>query len=213
MKKIIMKKYGFVAWPERDFLDDGSFFKNFRAGKRVRVTKCVSQGEAYIHASMDNGELPFEICRELPHYQLLDRLNGVSIESLTDDDLNKFYQDCLAYEEEYEKALSEIKFPTEEEIKVKCAELYTKYLEEKAEVKQLLNQYAVDLIEALTEHEWTSLKILMSQLISMAEYYETNQHVKRLLVANNGNTIVFCNKEIKDSYYYKEILKLIDKVR
>ena len=53
----------------------------------------------------------------------------------------------------------------------------------------------------------------MSQLISMAEYYETDLHAKRLLVANKSDSFVFCNKEIKDSYYYKEILKLIDKVR
>ena len=55
MKKIMMNKYGFVRWPEEDFSDDGNRFYCYKVGNRVRVSKLVSDGVAYISARVDRG--------------------------------------------------------------------------------------------------------------------------------------------------------------
>jgi hypothetical protein len=95
MKRILMKEYGFVRWPEEDFSDDGNRFYCFKVGERVRVSKLVAQGTVFISARIDDIRLPFEIYSKLPHYRALDKLNGVSLESLQSSDLKQLYEDCL----------------------------------------------------------------------------------------------------------------------
>ena len=70
MKKIVMTKYGFVRWPEKDFSDDGNRFTCYRVGESTRVSKLVSDGRAYlsIESSCGKGTLPYEHYSTLPHY-------------------------------------------------------------------------------------------------------------------------------------------------
>ncbi len=115
----MMTKYGFERWPEEDFTDDGSKFTCYKVG-RVRVSKCVSDGDAYIAARIDGYILPFEVYSQLPHYRAMDYLNGVAVEDLTDDDLIKLYNNCLEYEKEYNEAEQTIELPTIKDIKEQC---------------------------------------------------------------------------------------------
>ena len=39
-----MTKYGFKRWKDGDFSDDGNRFTCYRVGKRVSVSKLVSDG-------------------------------------------------------------------------------------------------------------------------------------------------------------------------
>ena len=73
MKKIMMTNYGFVRWPEEDFTDDSTRFTCYRVGKRVRVSKCTYNGEAYISARIDGAKLPYEVYSKLPHYSPLNK--------------------------------------------------------------------------------------------------------------------------------------------
>ena len=70
MKKIMMAKYGFVKCPEESFSDDGSRFEVYRVGTRVRVTKHVSDGYAYIDGDIRDGFLSYDEYKRLPHYPL-----------------------------------------------------------------------------------------------------------------------------------------------
>ena len=108
MKKILMSKYGFVRWPEQDFSDDGSRFTCYKAGQRIRVSKTTYDGEVFISGTIIDGELPYEVYSALPHYCSLMNLNGISISSLEDSDLEKFYDDCLEYEQEYIDAENQV---------------------------------------------------------------------------------------------------------
>ena len=90
MKRIELTKYGFIRSKEDDFSDDGNRFTCYRVGK-VRVSKLVSEGEAYISASIDDYLLPYETYSKLPHYRDLDALNGVSASDITEEDIQKTY--------------------------------------------------------------------------------------------------------------------------
>lgn len=142
MKRINLTKYGFVRWPEEDFSDDGNRFQCYRAGKAVRVSKLVSDGQVYLSASSScgNNTLPFEVYSKLPFYNTaLWRYNGVSIESLTEADLEDFYNACVGYEKEYEEAEVNIVYPTLEELTEQCEKLWAKYNREYAEAQKIVS--------------------------------------------------------------------------
>ena len=54
MQRINLTKYGFIRDREEDFSDDGNRFQGYRVGKRVRVSKLVADGDAYISATINN---------------------------------------------------------------------------------------------------------------------------------------------------------------
>jgi hypothetical protein len=111
MKRINLTKYGFTRWPERDFSDDGNRFTCYRAGKNVRVSKCLYNGEVFlsIETCVGNKIIPYAIYSNLPHYrEAAWNYNGISVSSLTDEDLKNFYDACVAYEQEYEEAAAKI---------------------------------------------------------------------------------------------------------
>ena len=101
MKRINLTKYGFVRWPGEDFSDDGNRFQCYRAGKKVRASKLVSDGQAYLSCSSDVGNytLPYEVYSKLPHYNAAQwKYNGVSVEDLTEQDLIDWYNACVEFE-------------------------------------------------------------------------------------------------------------------
>lgn len=111
MKRIMLTKYGFERWPEEDFSDDGNRFICYRAGKRLRVSKHVFNGEVYLSASSYLGDMviPYKVYSELPHYrEAVWKYNGISVSSLTDEDLKNFYDACVAFEQEYEEVAKKI---------------------------------------------------------------------------------------------------------
>ena len=85
MTRINLVKYGFIRDAAEDFSDDGNRFQVYKVG-RVRVTKLVSDGEAYIDGDINDCRLPYEVYSKLPHYKAIGRLNGVSLASLTEDE-------------------------------------------------------------------------------------------------------------------------------
>ena len=53
--------------------------------------------------------IPYKVYSELPHYRTaVWTYNGVSIASLTDDDLKSFYDACVAFEQEFENAFANL---------------------------------------------------------------------------------------------------------
>ena len=118
MNKVNLTKYGFVRTPEDDFSDDGMRFQVYKAGKSIRISKASWLDEIFLEARFNGNVkgLTYEEESALPHYKSLSRLNGVSKLHLTDADLKQFYDDCIAFEKEYEEAVSNIVYPSETEL-------------------------------------------------------------------------------------------------
>lgn len=82
MKRVNLVKYGFIRWQERDFTDDSNRFQCYRAGKKVEVSKLVSDGQVYLsaHTDIGNNTLPHSVYCNLPNYnKACWNYNGVSI--------------------------------------------------------------------------------------------------------------------------------------
>ena len=214
MKKIIMTNYGFIRWPEEDFSDDGNRFTAYRVGTRVRVTKCTYKGEAFIDADIRGTKLPYEIYSKLPHYSALSKLNGVSIDSLTDNDLFNLCEACLYYEKEYIEAENTIKMPTLEEIKARCREIQVKRTTELFDIKQLLADKVVELALQLPEYRWKDIKRYLESLENQLSSFNPELHAPKIL--NSSRSIGFCKPdcaELKDSWYYTQLVELINSVQ
>ena len=214
MNKIMMTKYGFIRWPEEDFSDDGNRFTAYRVGKRVRVTKCTYKGEAYISADIQGTKLPYEVYSKLPHYSALDKLNGVSIASLTDNDLFNLCEACLYYEQEYNDAENNIKMPTLEEIKAQCLKVQAKRMEEFTEIEKLMSENAMKLALKLTKWQWTTLRDYLENLVAKIANYNPELYAHTIL--NSRTSVDFCKpncSELNNSYYYNYIMDLIKSVQ
>lgn len=214
MKKIMMTNYGFIRWPEEDFSDDGTRFTAYKVGERVRVTKATYRGEAFIDADIHGTKLPYEVYSKLPHYSALGKLNGVSIASLTDQDLFDLCEACLYYEKEYTEAENNIQMPTLEEIKKRCLEIQVKRTTELVDVKMLLNEKATDLALLLSEWRWKDVKRYLESLAGQITSFNPELYAPNIF--NSSRSIGFCKPdcaELKDSWYYTQLIELINSVQ
>ena len=213
MKKIMMTKYGFVRWPEEDFSDDGNRFTCYRVGQRVRVSKCTYEGTVFLSASINGTKLPYEVYSKLPHYSALDKLNGVSINALTDNDLFDLCEACLMYEKEYTEAEVSIVYPSEDEIRNQCVKVKAKRMAELAEVEALLASNVTRLALTLQEWQW---KTMREYLVGLKKLTEVDVDDRTHVLINSSYSFNFIkadDSELQASYYYKYIMDLIKSVQ
>jgi hypothetical protein len=212
MKKIMMTKYGFVRWPEQDFGDDGNRFTCYRVGERVRVSKCTYNGEAFIDASIDGTKLPYEVYSKLTHYSEISKLNGVSIESLTDQDMIDLYEACLAYEQEYIEAENNIQMPTLKEIEIQCKKVQTKRQLELIDINGAFSRSAVAIAGKLEKWEWTNLREYLLAIAAAVNSYDPDTYPQKIV--GTSRSLDFCKptcSELQDSFYYKWIMERLNK--
>jgi hypothetical protein len=212
MKKIMMVKYGFVRTPSEDFIDDSSRFTCYKVG-RVRVSKHISEGEVYIDARIDGTKLPYEVYSSLPHYKALSRLNGVSLSTLSDDDLRALYEACEAYECEYTHAENHIVMPSLEELEEQCKLVQEKAIRNFTEVEQLISKNLTALAVTLREYEWTTIKRYLIELQNLIRRYDPEKYPKTLY--GTSRSIAFCKpdcQELKDSWYYTSLVEMVNRV-
>jgi hypothetical protein len=212
MKKIMMTKYGFVRWPEEDFSDDGSRFLAYRVGERVRVTKCTYNGEVFISARIDGAKLPYEVYSKLPHYSALDKLNGVSIATLTDDDLFELLAACVLYEKEYADAENNIQMPTLKEIEIQCKKVQTKRQLELIDINGAFSRSAVAIAGKLEKWEWANLREYLLAIAVAVNSYDPDTYPQKII--GTSRSLDFCKptcSELQDSFYYKWIMERLNK--
>lgn len=212
MKKIIMTKYGFVRCPEEDFSDDGSRFQAYKVG-RVRVTKLVSDGQAYIDGDINDGKLPYEVYSKLPHYVFCGKLNGVPAAALTDEDMQELYESCQAYDKEYTDAENSIQYPTLDEITEQCKKICTKRLIELDRVERLMKNHAFKAATLLSEYEWKYVREYLRSLVAQLDHYNYATYPQSILgQAYSFNFVRPDNRDLtEDSFYYKWIVELFKK--
>ena len=214
MKRINLVKYGFVKWPEESFSDDGNRFEAYRVGKRVRVTKCVYDGQAYIDGTINEGFLNYSDYKNLPHYSAISNLNGVSVESLTEDDIQKLYEDCLSYEAEYIALENKIKaeLPTEEEIRERCFEIMGLRHLELDEVDKRLAVLTPKLMVSCGDYEWKLVREYYQALVRKIMWYNVDTYPKSVVGKPASRNFMSANfDELKPTFYYRELMKILDK--
>lgn len=213
MKRIELTKFGFIRSKEDDFSDDGNRFTCYRVGK-VRVSKLVSEGEAYISASIDDYLLPYETYSQLPHYRDLDALNGVSASDITEEDLQKLYEDCISYEKEYDDAYNSIKWPTETELRVKARAYKMAWRECIIKLEEAIKFNAIALITNLSEYYFKEFQRYYKQVLSNAKQFENPQEYAERLF-KQARSLDFMERDIRrdvdNGFYVTEIYKFIRK--
>ena len=207
MKRINLVKYGFVRWPEGDFSDDGSHFQTYRVG-RVRITKHVSDGQAYIDGDINDGKLPYEVYSNLPHYKATGKLNGVSIATLTEDDLQELYEACQAYEVEYTNAENSIKYPTLEEIRDKSSRLTNHALLELSKIENRLNRNLREAITKFSAYEWKQLHEYFNAMIRDTQRYDIATYPQTIVGQAFSFTFVKPDFGMSESYWSMRLREL-----
>ena len=220
MKRINLTKYGFVKWPEESFHDDGNNFIGYRAGRNVAVSKLVSDGQAYLSISSDrcgNGTLPYEVYSKLPYYnEATWKYNGVSVDSLTDEDLQMFYEACISYEKAYEQAEANVQYPTLEEITAQCEKLTAKAEAEYKQASQLVVNAVLDgTIVNLSDYEIKDLKNCLKTLKNAVNNYDPTTYPQRVYRKSSSFDFVRPdNYYLKNkSWYIEQIEKYIEKIK
>lgn len=208
MQKVNLTKYGFVRAENEDFSDDGSRFYVYRVGKRVRVSKCTWNGQIFLSARIDDGRtLEYEEYSQLPHYKGLDRLNGVSISGLTEMDLIQLYNDCLAYEQEYNEAEKNIEFPTIEELKAQCLRIRAHYQKQLEEAKKLIEENAMKLLFS-EKYCVREIKSFYKTIEGRANGYDPNTYPQSIQNSVYGRDFVKpTNHDLTDTWYLDYIKK------
>lgn len=214
MKKIMMTKYGFVRWPEEDFTDDCSRFTCYKAGKRVRVSKLVSDGQAYlsISSAVGNGTLPYEVYQKLPHWSDANwKWNGVSVDSLTEQDLIDFYNACVEYEKEYEAAEAAIKYPTLEEIQDKAVKVTAKSLLELSKVEMLLGKYGLEAATKFSPYEWKTVQEYTKHLMTDVKRFDPETYPQTIVGTSYSFDFVKPDTYMEESYWFTYLRDLFAK--
>lgn len=214
MTRINLCKYGFVRWPEEDFHDDGNNFTCYRVGKKIRVSKLVSDGQVYLSASSDagNGTLPYEVYSKLPHYHDSNwKWNGVSQASLTEQDLKDLYTACILYEMEYEDAESRIEYPSECELLAKCIRIQNKLILEMNELETLMGENAIEAATKFSKWEWEQLQKYFTYMLQDLSKYKPDKFVPGILGTAGSFNFLQNKADTEPTYWYKSIKEMFQK--
>lgn len=214
MKRINMTKYGFTRNEREDFSDDGNRFTSYltSSNSRLRVTKLVSDGRAYLSADMNGNKLDYTEYSKLPHYGCVWDYNGVDLNSLTEEDLVKFYNACIAYEKEYLEAESKVVFPTIEEIRKQCIRINEIRLAEIDEVSKLLESYSVKFVLEADKYTLSNFQSYFKSLKN--RFFDVDKYPQTIQKSNYGrNFINSTNSDLQPSFYYKCLIEILEKYK
>ena len=210
MKRIELAKYGFIRSKEDDFSDDGNRFTCYKVGK-VKVSKLVSDCQAYIDARIDDYLLPYDIYSKLPHYRALGVLNGVPVSDITEDDLQKLYEDCISYEKEYDEAYNSINWPSEKAIADKASEFFAEYIKVYNQLEEELRYNMLTIANRCSSYEWSSLRDYIRSFRSAYEQYsDPDDYGRKLFKTTRSLDFVKKTLDIADNFWVKQIRKIIE---
>ena len=197
----------------------GNRFTCFRAGKNVRVSKLVSDGEVYlsIGSTVGKGTLPHEVYCNLPNYNSASwKYNGVSVDSLTEQDIIDFYNACVNYEKEYEEAEAKIEYPSLEEITAQCERITANAVDQYKKASQLVVEAVLDgTITNLSDYEIKNLKYDLTCLKNATTNYDPKTYPSRIYRKSSSfNFVKPDNYELRPkNIYLEEIERYIGKLK
>jgi hypothetical protein len=213
MKRINMTKYGFIRFAEGDFSDDGNRFTAYTisSNSRLRISKLVSDGRVYLSSSMNGNKLDYTEYSKLPHYKDATwNYNGEDLEDLIEQDLVDFYNACVEYEKEYLEAEAKVSFPSIEDIKLQCETINAIRKAEIDEVSVLLERAAVKFLLEADRYELGRLRDYYNSLSK--RFFDVDEYPQTIQKSNYGrNFIKPTNSDLQPSFYYKELMKILNK--
>jgi hypothetical protein len=212
MKRVNLAKYGFVRWIEEDFSDDGNRFQCYRVGNNVRVSKLVADGQVYlsVNSNCGRGTLPYDVYARLPHFHEANwDYNGVSLETLTDEDIQKFYEACVSYEKEYEAAEANIVYPSMEDLEDKAIELYAATNENLKVIRALFMRYSIDAALKFSPYEWKLCQEYLNNLVKELDH--NDPAIIPSKIHNTSYSFNYMKQQPKDSYWYECIKNIFNK--
>lgn len=221
MKKIVMTKYGFERWPEKDFTDDGTKFTCYKVGKRVQVSKATYKGnykgEAFISASIVDIKVPYAEYSKLPHYAELDELNGVMIDPLTDEDLLSFYNACLEYEREVTELENNIKYPSLVEIIEQCEKVQARAELDLMNAKELFKSKAIKAATILSRYAWDTLQDCINHLVDNVTRFNSLEKIETYAhsIHRTSTSFTFCNSTnsgLQKSFWLATLEKILESI-
>lgn len=217
MKRIDMKKYGFIRNERADFSDDGNSFKCYTISptSRLRITKLVSDGQAYLSADMHGNKLDYDEYSKLPHYKDATwNYNGISMNSLTEQDLVNWHNACVEYEKEYIEAESKVVFPTIEEIRNQCIRIRNIRQKELDTITKLINENGTALLLGITsDYELRNLRDYYKRLKKDAEGFDPDLYPQTIQKSNYGrNFVKETNSDLRENWNYTQLKEIISKV-
>ena len=217
MKRINMTKYGFIRNEREDFHDDGNNFKGYATGpnSRLRISKLVSEGRAYLSSDMNGCKLDYTEYSKLPHYREATwKYNGIDMDSLTEQDMFNWYNACVEYEKEYIEAESQLVFPTIEEIRNQCIRIRNIRRQELNNITKLINENGTKLLlELKSDYDLRQLRDYYQKLTRDAEGFNPDLYPQTIQKSNYGrNFVKETNGDLKENWYYKQLKEIISKV-
>lgn len=224
MKRVNLAKYGFKRDSSLDFSDDGNFFYGYIFSDRLHLSKLVSHGEVYISTHITKTDLFYNELSTLPHYHDLNRLNGVSLDTITEDDIQKLYEDCISFEAELKNLESKIIYPTEAEIRLDFQLKYGVNINAYNNLLHRLEQIGtINLLKAFNKHNYY-LKDFVSDIEStktVIESYVDEETIKSYCQPHSKSAREFhakisetlnAGKEIKPEWYITCCNEILDKI-
>ena len=211
MKRINLTKYGFVRFPEEDFVDDSNRFTCYRfSDTNSHVSKLVADGQAYLSAHV-TGNLPYEVYSTLPHYKRATwDFNGISVASLTDALLQDFFSACVEYEREYQAAEASTVWPTMEELAEKCKEIVSFKHRELADLQELVAKNLLNATLLFTDYEWKRVKECMAHLDAEIRRFNPVTYPVAVYKTQASFRLMQPNYEM-DSYWYNSLKEVFAK--
>ena len=213
MKRINMTKYGFIRKESEDFSDDGNRFTGYTISpnSRLRVTKLVSYGRAYLSADMNGNKLDHTEYSSLPHYsKACWDYNGIDLDKLEEKDLAEWYNACVEYEKEYIEAESKITFPTLDAIREQCLVINSIRQSELNEVKDLLAKVSLNLVLKADKYTFGRIQDYYKSLST--RFFDADTYPQSIQKSSYGrNFIKPTNSDLQPSFYYKELIEILER--
>lgn len=214
MKRVNLTKYGFIRWPERDFHDDGNNFSCFRVGT-LEVSKLVSNGQVYLSAQAStcgNKTLPYEVYSTLPYYNEASwKYNGIDLNTLTDADLQAFYEFCVEFEKAYVEEEANIKYPTIEELTERCEQLKAKAVTEYVVAQKIvMNAVLLNKFIKLSDYQAKEVKRYLTQLHSATEGFDPEVYPQSIYKTSYSFRFIDPNfyDLVKENYWLKALKEI-----
>lgn len=218
MRKINLGKYGFVRNSSYDFADDGNYFKGYvihgivfsylRSGNRLYLS---GRGD-----TIGAKTLNWEEYSKLPSHRELDKLNGVDVDVLTEQDLLDLANTAKKYSEEFEQLFDVLPDIPREDILYKLMEIRAKRSSEYNEFCNAFNNCGVKAL-SLSEYDLQSLQRTENRLRDYSEMSdEILERTAYTICKSKTSKRHFVNNtykyDMEDSYTFKNALNILKKV-
>ena len=153
----------------------------------------------------------------MPNYNSASwKYNGVSVDSLTEQDIIDFYNACVNYEKEYEEAEAKIEYPSLEEITAQCERITAKAEAEYKQASQLVVEAVLDgTITKLSDYEIKELKNSLKYMQSAVNNNDPKTYPSRIYRKSSSFDFVKPDHYYlkNKSWYLEQIEKYMKKIK